>query len=863
MTYAHSRSGSSTSDWQTLQDHCKAVAELSESRVIGKETDLSHVSCLPPCTACVPNDDVALAREGQSLVSHLEGVASLAQRFAVPFGLGRIAYVCGVLHDFGKYSQAFKKYLNDALSGKSVTRGEVPHAWEGALAILNAIGKEPATVGLADILANVVASHHGGLTDMISDSERVMPGRIDAHSKNHPDQMRDVMESKDVADILARIDWNAVQSEFAEVRKRIGKNSFSLHLVVKLLFSCLVDADRCNAAGIDNPDSLPDWNEMGRRLDAKLVAFSETPEELKSPLDKVRALISAQCYGQAPRAPGVFTLSVPTGGGKTLSSLRFAIRHVRTNGLKRIVYVIPYLSIIDQTAREFRDIFGDNADDWILEHHSNFILDSDEESCEKRYELGTQRWDTPIVLTTMVQFLETIASNRASDLRKLHNMTETVFIFDEVQALPVHCIHLFTQAVNFLASIGKSSVVLCTATQPHLNNVGRPIRLSDSPSLVSLDESEKKLFKRTNFVNLTWENDSERTYTCEEIAELAQSKIKEGLSTLVILNTKAEAEAVFNASSVCETKKFFLSTNLCSAHRLDILAEIRVILKVREEGHESKTSPVLCVSTQLVEAGVDVSFDCVIRAEAGLDSIIQAAGRCNRHGKNPKLGEMIIVRVSDDEERLVNLPDIQLGKEIADRVLNRESTADMSAALDLYYEHRFGLDSLKMDYPVWMKSRQRKNIAMPDGTILDWLGLNRSARDAYKNAHDGDSYPGLATAFQTAAEHFSVIEGYHIGVVVPYKRPGQESVVNNLVSDFKKTRDWLMEARDRETMTAISRIRSRILRRLQQYTVSVYANQESAIKEIAELVDDTFYFLSTAHYSPVLGLTQQQGFLSV
>ena len=865
MTYAHSRSGSSTSDWQTLQAHCKAVAELSGSRVIGKETDLSHVSYLPSCTACEPNDDVALAREGQSLVSHLEDVGSLAQRFAAPFGLGRIAYVCGVLHDFGKYSLAFKKYLKEALSGKPVTRGEVPHAWEGALAILRAIGEEPATIGLADILANVVASHHGGLTDMISDSERVMPGRIDAHSKIHPEQMRDMIESKEVADILARIDWNVVRSEFTDVRRRTDKNSFNLHLVVKLLFSCLVDADRCNAAGIDVPDISPDWNEMERRLDAKLADFAKMPETLKSPLDKVRSLISSQCAKQAERVPGVFSLSVPTGGGKTLSSLRFAIRHARTNGLKRIVYVIPYLSIIDQTAREFRDIFGAGADDWILEHHSNFILDSDEESGEKRYELGTQRWDSPIVLTTMVQFLETIASNRASDLRKFHNMTESVFIFDEVQALPVHCIHLFTQTTNFLSSIGKSSVVLCTATQPHLNNVERPIRLSDSPSLVSLDESQKKLFKRTNLVNLTWENGRERTCTCEEIAEFAQGKIAKGLSTLVILNTKAEAEAVFNALCVSEVKKFFLSTSLCAAHRLDILADIRVILKAREENPEGETPPVLCVSTQLVEAGVDVSFDCVIRAEAGLDSIVQAAGRCNRHGKNSKLGEVIIVRVADDEERLANLPDIQCGKDLTDRVLNRESPADLAAALDLYYEYRFGLDSQKkkMDCPVWITSRQRKNINMPDGTILDWLGLNGRAREAYKNAHDGDSYPGLATAFQTAAEHFSVIEGYHIGVVVPYKRLGRESVVNNLVSDFKKTRGWLTEARDRETTTAIFRIRSRILRRLQQYTVSIYANQESAIKEIAELVDDTFYFLSSAHYSPVLGLTQQQGFLSI
>jgi CRISPR-associated endonuclease/helicase Cas3 len=259
-------------EWQKLEEHSKVNAMgMAASDAVGRESEMPHVSGVLVDSVCITQHDVALAREGQSLLSHLEGVASLAQRFAAPFGLGCIAYVCGVLHDLGKYSQAFKRYLRDALSGKAVTRGEVHHAWEGALVILREIGNDQATVGLADILANVVASHHGGLTDMISDSERVIPGRIDAHSKIHPEQMRDVMESKEAADILARIDWNAVRSEFRDVRKRCDKNSFNLHLVVKYLYSCLVDADRCNAAGIDTPDSLPDWDDMERRLDAKLA----------------------------------------------------------------------------------------------------------------------------------------------------------------------------------------------------------------------------------------------------------------------------------------------------------------------------------------------------------------------------------------------------------------------------------------------------------------------------------------------------------------------------------------------------------------------------------------------------------------
>lgn len=834
--YAHSRPGVDKSEWQTLESHSEASAY-----VIGS--------------------DNALARDGQTLLSHLKDVALLSQNFAGVAGLGHIAYVCGLLHDIGKYSFAFRQYIKRTMEGKSTNRGDVHHAWQGALEILKAETRCDISLGLADLMANIIASHHGGLTDMIVDSERFLPTRIEGLSKSNNDERLAVEELQEVNSILRAIDWASVEKEFDLLKNRTPKQHFNRHLAAKFIYSCLVDADRCSAAGQEMDVSSPDWNAIEHCLNARLTDFSKQTNT--SPLHAVRAWISSQCAMQAERAIGVFTLSVPTGGGKTLSSLRFAIRHARANGLKRVIYVIPYLSIIEQTANEFRKIFGDNADLWLLEHHSNFIIDSDEEDDAKRYELGTQRWDSPIVLTTMVQFLETIASNRASLLRKFHNMAEAVFIFDEIQALPVHCIHLFTQTVNFLSAICKSSVVLCTATQPHLDIVERPIRLSDSPILVSLKESQKTLFMRTNLVNLTCDNGRERTFNCAEIAAFAQSKVSEGLSTLVILNTKSEAEAVFAAASVSETNKFFLSTNLCPAHRLDVLNEIHKILKAREMHSEDKTLPILCVSTQLVEAGVDISFDCVIRAEAGLDSIVQAAGRCNRNGKSQKPCDVFVVRVADDEERLANLPDILCGKDITDRVLNRDRIVDLDSALDKYYYYRFGLKEqvLKMDCPVWTISNHRMNRDNPDGSICAWLGKNAPAREAYKNAHGGNPYPGLATAFQTAAENFSVINSHHIGVVVPYSGSNNSNEVQKLVDDFVKTRERLNNACNRDVVADIYRDRSRILRKLQQYSISIFSNQESTIRQIAAKIDDTFYFLSSDHYDSTVGLTNVQGFL--
>lgn len=694
-------------------------------------------------------------------------------------------------------------------------------------------------------MANIVASHHGGLTNMIVDSERFMPMRINGQVKDHPEQVREVLNSAEAAEDLSKIDWVAVKEEFSNAKRRIGNNSFAIHLMAKFLFSCLVDADRCDAAGMDAPDSPVDWDGMERLLNARLAAFAEKPEESKSPLDNVRASISSQCHDQGVRAPGIFTLSIPTGGGKTLSSLRFAIRHARAHGLKRIVYVIPYLSIIDQTAHEFREIFGGRAEDWLLEHHSNFLLDGENEDSENRYYLGTQRWDAPVIVTTLVQFLESIVSNKASDLRKFHNMARSVFIFDEVQALPVTCTHLFNATVNFLNEFGGSTSVLCSATQPALAKTERPIHLSEDPNLVFLSHESRTLFCRTWFNDMTAFGD----LTCEEIALLAFSRNCDGKSVLVVMNTKAEARTVFTSLSD-ETNRCFLSTDMCPAHRLDVIQTMRTTLSPTSE---VQSASIICVSTQLIEAGVDISFDCVIRAEAGFDSIVQVAGRCNRHGLSSTPQEVIIVRVKD--EKLGNLDEIALGKELTARVIRDGLMDDEAAALSRYYFYKFGNieQKLRMDYP----------IDKGDSTVYDLLGGNLRAKTAYADAHGGQTYLGLRSAFQSAAEHFAVIPGAHIGVVVPYVKPGGSDEVQSLVTDFLAAGERLHETTDREMRSAIYRERSRILRRLQQYTVSVYPSREDAIMQIASKIEDAFYLLSPDHYDSVMGLADEQGFLSV
>ena len=314
------------------------------------------------------------------------------------------------------------------------------------------------------------------------------------------------------------------------------------------------------------------------------------------------------------------------------------------------------------------------------------------------------------------------------------------------------------------------------------------------------------------------------------------------------MNTKAEACAVFKALPE-EVKRYFLSTDMCPAHRLDVLQVLREALS---PVHDTQSTPILCVSTQLIEAGVDISFDCVVRAEAGFDSIVQVSGRCNRHGRSASPQEVMIVRVKD--EKLGNLSEIALGKELSARILREGLSSDEATALSAYYSYKFGLPSQKalMDYPV----------GKDNPTVYDWLGANRRARTAYADAHNEQHYPGLHSAFQSAAEHFAVIPGVHIGVVVPYSKPGDTGEVQTLVSDFIATGERLRTTFDREARADIYRESSRILRRLQQYTVSVFPSRENSIRQIASKIDDAFYLLSPDHYDSVIGLTDEQGFLN-
>ena len=538
----------------------------------------------------------------QLLKNHLEGTGQLAARFAKGFGASLFAQAAGLLHDIGKYSEEFQKRLK----GSPLT---VDHSTAGAQEAVRLYGD-----ALGRILAYVIAGHHAGLPDYGSPADddslcrrlhKDLPYRYDAYK-------REVTSLPIKASL--------------PIRPSSVNPGFSLQFFIRFLYSCLVDADFLDTEAAIDPQRArargahPGLQELLPHLDRYLE--SKRTSSPKTPINRWRREILESCQEKANLSPGLFTLTVPTGGGKTLSSLAFALRHAIKHCMDRVIYVIPFTSIIEQNAAVFRQIFGESC---VLEHHSNFQfhIDDDETWSQEQYRLmlSTENWDAPIVVTTNVQFFESLFAAKGSRCRKLHNIANSVVILDEAQMLPTQYLKPCLLALAELVRNYHTAVVLCTATQPAIKTF-----LPDNLVIKELAPDPPALyeaFRRIHVAQLGEVDD-------ESLATM----MKEHGQALCIVNTRDHALKVYKL--IQGKGAFHLSARMYAVHRSRKLQEIRDILK---EGGECRV-----VSTQLIEAGVDVDFPVVYRAVAGVDSIAQAAGRCNREGRLQSGGNVYIFR---------------------------------------------------------------------------------------------------------------------------------------------------------------------------------------------------------------------------
>ena len=519
----------------------------------------------------------------QTVKEHLQGTAALAEVFAQPFGGGEQAKLAGKLHDIGKYSREFQHRLEGG--------PKVDHSTAG--------GKEAFQLRQIEA-AFAVMGHHGGLPDY--------------GGKN---------DTGDTSTLYGRQqkkvpDYSAWKQEIALSPARrpshIPLDNLSEAFYIRMLYSCLVDADYLDTeAFMDGALPRGGYEPIASLLD-KLDQYIAPWWNPKNELNRKRCDILRSCLNAGENFPnGLYTLTVPTGGGKTVSSLAFALRHAATHGKKRVIYVIPYTSIIDQTAKVFENIL--EAEN-VLEHHSRVDYTMPEEEVDPalyRKALATENWDAPVIVTTAVQFFESLYSNLPSRCRKLHNIADSVIIFDEAQTLPVSYLYPCVSAIGQLVQYYGVTAVLCTATQPALQSLFAELAPGLTMREICPDtDAMYQFFRRTTLRQAG-------ALTEEELAE----QLKASPQTLCVVNRRATAQRLY--ALLPEEGSYCLTTLLCPADRKRLLEEIRERLK--------SGLPCRVVSTSLIEAGVDVDFPTAWREEAGLDSIIQTAGRCNREGK--------------------------------------------------------------------------------------------------------------------------------------------------------------------------------------------------------------------------------------
>lgn len=789
--------------------------------------------------------------EIQTVYEHLMGVSSICKQFAAKIGLSEAGELLGLLHDIGKYSTDFQNYIktetglinpdiDDTDAGTPNLKGKIDHSTAGAQWIwqrFNRFGPQGKLVG--QILAVCLASHHGGMIDCLRIEGK--NGFLKRIQKN--DALTHLQTCLEAADLKIKesIEHIAAETFLKQSLKQIacivspGKKEpdrlkhFRLGFFTRFLFSCLIDADRIDSADFECPENKKfrnkkkiDWQIAIDRLEEKLSGLN-----VRNRVDELRNKISEQCLEAAIKLQGLYLLTVPTGGGKTFASMRYALHHAQKHQLDHIIYVIPYTSIIDQNAREIRKVLERDDDEypWVLEHHSN--LEPEKQTWQSK--LSSENWDAPVIFTTMVQFLEALFGGGTRGPRRMHNLANAVIIFDEIQCLPINCIHLFCNGLKFLTDHTGTTAVLCTATQPVLNCVNKEYGALEIPEGNELAGDTANLFKelkRVSIVNRTRPGG----WTKEQIAELAVAQVQEKGNCLVIVNTKDWARQLYEMCADLinqgddENIVFHLSTSLCPAHRTEILDDIRYRL--------DNELPLLCISTQLIEAGVDVDFNSVIRFLAGLDSIAQAAGRCNRNGNND-ISQVYVV--NPDNESIDLLTDIKTGRDKAKRVLEEKSHEDFLSpvSMDRYFSYYFYERAGQMTYPLTAKQAGRQD------TLLNLLSDNPLNVGREKDVQKATF--SLQQSFKTAGRVFKSIDAPTQAVIVQYKDG------KNIAADLCAAP---------EPAKAYS-----LLKKAQKYSVNLFPNvwdklvKAQAVRPVQK--GEEIYYLDEQYYSPKFGVSTE------
>ncbi|RLB51630.1 MAG: CRISPR-associated endonuclease Cas3'' [Deltaproteobacteria bacterium] len=718
-------------------------------------------------------------RPWEPLTAHLQAVANRAEQFASAFGAGEWGRLAGLWHDLGKFSSEFQNYLRGAdsagahLEGTSKKKAggpsRVDHSTAGAQ-----WADERGRFGR--LLAYALAGHHAGLPDWDDTHRSGLGPRL--NNDNIPPWQSNADDLSLSLSLPPPLRFQGPKPEDA------AHAAYRVSFWIRMLFSCLVDADRLATEAFANPEqaqlrpaSLPALSDLAARLESHLSHLAETAAD--TPVNRQRRVVLRECLEASSEAPGFFSLCVPTGGGKTFSSMAFALAHAERHDLRRVVVAVPYTSIIEQNAEAYRQVFGEDV---VLEHHSN--LDPDEVTPESL--LQTENWDATVIVTTTVQLFESLFAARTGRCRKLHRLVRSVIVLDEAQSIPVDLLQPTLWALRELVEVYGCSIVLCSATQPAVDwREDFAIGLRDVRPITKDPEALHRSLGRTRV---------ERAGVIgrEELVArlLAEPQV------LCIVNTKRDAASIFRDLGKADGQ-YHLSTSMCAAHRLEVLTQVRQRLV---EGRDCRV-----VSTQLVEAGVDLDFPTVFRAVCGLDSLTQAAGRCNREGRLD-CGRVVWFQTEE-------LPPPGSLRQGADTALELAAELDdllAPVSIEQFFRHHFWLRKDE-----WDKHR-----------VL---------------AASGDQPEGMRFQFREMAQRYRLIREDTTPIIVPYGEIGHE-----LVEELHRSAahpDW------------------RLWRRLQRYTVQVREYEKDRLLDaglLVEVIDR--YVLAWGHsYDSSLGLLMDGG----
>lgn len=697
-------------------------------------------------------------KEKQSVKQHLENVAELTSKFCENYVIPNVeveqyAFETGLMHDIGKYSEKFQKKIqeNADISVDHSTAGARELQKQGMLAASFA-----------------VAGHHGGIPNGWDVTNQNLKERV-AHRELEP-----YMDSKKEIEIKAVED-----PVFSAFRNSAYQEAF----FTRMLYSALVDADfldtekfmTCGQTERGDYDSI-------ETLYGRFIEYVEPWRNITNTtteLNQIRTHILEQCLKSGEEERGIYTLTIPTGGGKTVSSLAFALTHAKKNGMDRIIYVIPYMSIIEQNTEVFRNILGEKN---VLPHYSNADMELDDEkrNCQLLHKLSIENWDAPVIVTTSVQFFESLYSNKVSKCRKLHNIANSVIIFDEVQMIPLHAFKPCVKAIQELVNTYKATAVLCTATQPALERWMKPLETKE------IYRDKKKLFQSMQRVQIRDMGSVEKEDLLDRISEENQ--------VLVIVNTKKRAQEFYQ--TLPQDSTYHLSTYMRPVDRKNTLATIRERLLSGENCR--------VISTSLVEAGVDLDFPTVFREIAGLDSIIQASGRCNREGK--RLLENSITWVFRLEDKMPDI--IEKNVAMTEETIQKYGQYDSLEAVQYYFTSLQKLDDNALD--------------------------RYHAIDGFEKQIDGVDMP-----FKKIGQEFHLIDSDTCMLIIPLEKEAVE-----LVDELQRRVDCGENFKE-------------ILRKLGAFAINVYQNEYRKMiddNSIYEIINGIAVLQNMALYTNEMGL---------